>query len=233
MKDLTELGERLTTLSTGAKGVRGELRCEVKAAPGDGAELDFIATDETLDRYGEIVKLDGWELANYRANPVVLDSHNYWSVASILGRSQEVLITEGKMRNRVKFAMDNPLGAIAYKMAKAGFIKSESVGFIPLEWKNGVGPNEPRRTYLKSELLEISLVSVPANPGATIENALKSGAVGRGDVKELYAFLKQFLPESGSPKADAPVDSRARAGALDVAQAASLAREISMLLVRT
>lgn len=223
----TEFGDRLTTLQSGAKGLREQLKCEVKAAPGDH-ELDFIATDESLDRYGEVVKLDGWELKNYRANPVVLDSHNYWSIASILGSSVSLTVEGGKMKNRVRFAMDNPLGAISYRMAKAGFIRSESVGFIPTEWKNGIGPNEPRRTFLKQELLEISLVPVPANPGATIEASLKSGAVGRGDVKELYDFLKQFC----NGQADAPVDSRAKAGALDVAQVGALARELSAMLGR-
>lgn len=218
-----EFGERLVNLSTGSKGLRGQLKVEVKAA--GEHELDFVASDETLDRYEEVVKLDGWELKNYRANPVVLDSHNYWSVASILGNSTRLDITEGKLTNRVRFAMDNPLGAIAYKMAKAGFIKSESVGFIPLEWTNGVGQNEPRRTYLKQELLEISLVSVPANPGATIEASLKSGAVTRGDVKELYRFLKQF-------SADAPVDSGAKASALDVAQLLKQAQEVAGVLRR-
>lgn len=228
MNDLiTEFGDRLTTFASGARGLRELLKCEVKAAPGEH-ELDFIASDESIDRYQEVVKLDGWSLKNYLANPVVLDSHNYWSVGAILGKSTKLTIEDGKMRNRVKFALDNPLGAIAYKMAKAGFINSESVGFIPTEWKNGVGPNEPRRTYLKQELLEISLVPVPANPGATIEASLKSGAVGRGDVKDLYEFLKQF--QQRETQADAPVDPGAKARALDVAQLIELANETASAL---
>lgn len=228
MNELSEFGDRLVTLVTGAKGLREQIKVEVKSAGTDSEELDFIASDESLDRYQEVVKLDGWELKNYRMNPVVLDSHNYWSVGAILGKSTELTIADGKMRNRVRFAMDNPLGAIAYKMAKAGFINSESVGFIPTEWKNGIGPNEPRRTYLKQELLEISLVPVPANPGATIGASLKSGAVERGDVKELYEFLKQF--QTRETKADALVDSRAKAGALDVAQLIRLANETADVL---
>ena len=229
MKDLiTEFGDRLTTLHTGKTGLREQMKCQVRAVEGDTHELDFIASDETLDRYDEVVKLDGWDLKNYLANPVVLDSHNYGSVAAILGKSTSVSIADGKMRNRVKFAIDNPLGAIAYKMAKAGFINSESVGFIPTEWKNGVGQNEPRRTFLKQELLEISLVPVPANPGATIEASLKSGAVQRGDVKELYAFLKQFC----NSKADDSLDSGAKGDSLDGAHLVQLARETADVLRR-
>jgi HK97 family phage prohead protease len=188
MKTLTEFGERLTTLRDGRQGLRGALHCEVKAGPGEH-ELDFVATDETLDRYDEVVRLDGWQTANYLANPVVVDSHNYWSVLSILGNTTRLTITDGAMRNRVKFAVDNPAGAISFKMAKAGFIHSESVGFIPMLWENGMREDQPPRTFLKQELLEISLVSVPANPGATVGAALKSGAIVRSDLRELVQLL--------------------------------------------
>jgi len=191
MKNLqAEFGERLVTLRDGSSGLRGQLRCEVKAAPGEN-ELDFIATDESLDRYHEVIRLDGWKTANYLANPVVVDSHNYWSVLSILGGTTKLTIREGAMHNRVRFAVDNPAGRISYKMAKAGFIRSESVGFIPLKWENGIGPNDPNRTFTEQELLEISLVSVPANPGATVERALKCGAIDRCDVRELVELLQQ------------------------------------------
>ncbi len=73
------------------------------------------------------------------------------------------------------------MGNLAYKMAKGGFIKSQSVGFIPIEWTNGNDKDAPDRTYTKCELLEISLVVVPANPGATIGLALKSGAINARD----------------------------------------------------
>lgn len=212
-----EFGDRLVTLRDGRAGLRELLKCSVRAVPAadEAHELDFIASDETVDRYDEVIKLDGWELDEYRANPVVLDSHNYGSVASILGNTSLLEIKDGAMRNRVRFATDNPLGSIAYKMAKAGFIHSESVGFIPKVWANGIGPDQPRRTFTKQNLLEISLVSVPANPGATIGAAMKSGAIERGDVRELYEFLKQFSSEH---QADAAVDSRAKAAALDDAQ---------------
>jgi HK97 family phage prohead protease len=211
MKDLTEFGERLVMLQGEHEGLREQLKCEVKAA-GDH-ELNFIATDESVDRYREVIRLDGWELKNYRANPVVLDSHNYWSIASILGRSTEVTIEKGRMTNRVKFAVENPLGNLAFKLAKSGFIQSESVGFIPLDWENmpGAKDGEPNRIFTKQELLEISLVSVPANPGATIGAALKSGALEKGDVTEVYQLLKQFCTD----KAEGSLDSRARGEPLD------------------
>lgn len=227
----TEFGVRLVTLRDGRQGLRGGMRCEVKAPEGliEGEpELDFVATDETLDRYNEVIKLDGWQLDNFRRNPVVVDSHDYSSVLKILGSAPSLAVTGGKMVNRVRFALDNPLGAIAYKMSRAGFIKSQSVGFIPIAWKNGVEKNEPERIYLQQELIEISLVAVPANPGATIGMALKSGAIQKADLKELEQLLKTLCNEPAGPDAEASATGLGT----DVAQLLPLARELRTLLKR-
>jgi HK97 family phage prohead protease len=200
---LAEFGKRLTTLRDGRQGLRTGLTCEVREPQGDEPILDFIASDETVDRYNEVIELGGWQLDNYRRNPVVLDSHDYYSIASVLGRSDEVAIDDGKLRNRVRFALDNPMGTMAYKLARGGFIRSESVGFIPIEWVRGnEAAGEPYRTYKKQELIEISLCAVPANPGATMSAALKSGAVRRDDIKELAEFLKRFCSDEAEPNRD-------------------------------
>lgn len=147
------------------------------------------------DRYNEVIKQDGWELDNYRANPVVLDSHDYSSFSRIIGRALSVDVKDGKLINRVEFCLDNPLGLLAWKMARGGFVKTQSVGFIPLEWVNGNGQNEPSRTYLRSELLENSIVAIPANPGVCRDGlvaAVKSGAVTRDDLSAVVKFLSQF-----------------------------------------
>ena len=200
MKELTEFGGRVVTLNTGAKGLRGGLKCEVKSVDGNAPVMDFIASDETLDRYNEVIRLDGWELDNFRANPVIPDCHDYSSVAKILGKAVSIGVADGKLVNRVEFAVCNPLGQMAHDLAKGGFLKSQSVGFIPLEWENGKGKDQPDRTYTKTELLEVSMVVVPANPGATIGAALKSGATTKEHVKNCAEFLKQFCGEEAGPE---------------------------------
>ncbi|MEN6533040.1 MAG: HK97 family phage prohead protease [Bryobacteraceae bacterium] len=191
MKNLTEFGSRLVTLNTGAQGLRGGLKCTVKEVEGDAPVMDFIASDETLDRYNEVIKLDGWQLDNFRANPVIPDCHDYSSITKILGRSPRIEVQGAKLVNRIEFCLVNPIGNLAYKMARAGFLKSESVGFIPLEWATGNAKDQPDRTYTKAELVEVSLVVVPANPGATIGMALKSGAITKNDISDLRDFLEE------------------------------------------
>ena len=200
MKPLTEFGTRLVTLNSGAPGLRGGIHCTAKEVTGDAPIMEFIGSDNSLDRYNEVINQDGWQLENFRANPVIPDCHNYSSIAMILGRANSVSVIEGKLVNRVEFALDNPLGAMAFKLAKKGFLKSQSVGFIPLEWTNGNAKDQPDRTYTKCELLEISLVVVPANPAATVGAGLKSGAIQRADVLQCIELLKQFCSdETASP----------------------------------
>lgn len=208
-----EFGARVCTLNTGAPGLRGGIHCVVRdPQDGDGYEMDFIGSDSSLDRYNEVIQPTAWgDMKNFKANPVIPDCHDYSSVAKILGKAKTVAVVDGKLMNRVSFCMDNPMGALAYKMAKAGFINSQSVGFIPLEWTNGSGADQPDRTYTKCELLEISLVVIPANPGATIGNQIKS-VLNVSERRDLASFLKQFCseqtPEPGGASGSGEYDAR-------------------------
>jgi hypothetical protein len=57
----------------------------------DSPILDFISSDETLDRYDEIISTSGWRLDTYRKNPVFQNAHQYGDIIFTLGRA---LITE-------------------------------------------------------------------------------------------------------------------------------------------
>src|SRR6266567_1420568 len=147
--------------------------------------LDFRSSDETLDRYKEVISVAGWRLENYRKNPVVQNAHNYSSLADTIGKSlitevrgasdrsaqerglQSAAIAGPYLFQRIQFAVDdNPMAKLAYGLYKGGFLKAVSVGFIPLQWENGSKDAGYRRKYLEQELLEVSAVSIPANANA-------------------------------------------------------------------
>jgi hypothetical protein len=44
------------------------------AASADG--LDFVLSDETVDRYGDVIVASGWQLANFKKNPIALFGHD-------------------------------------------------------------------------------------------------------------------------------------------------------------
>ena len=147
--------------------------------------LEFVGSVEsTKDRDGEVIKADGWDLVNYKKNPIVLWAHDY--SAPPIGKATSVKVSKGQLIFTVKFADAEtyPFADTIYKLCKGGFLNATSVGFIPKEWETGKKENDPSRTYLKQELLELSIVPVPSNPDA-LRNAVDSGVITMKDFQAL------------------------------------------------
>lgn len=168
---------------------------EVKAV-GDN-EIELIGSTEDMDRDGEVLKMDGWDLRAFKKNPVVLPSHLYFQPA--IGKAK-VSKRDGKLIFRIEFPPEgiNPVADVYKGLYKSGFMTASSVGFLPREWSWGEKENEPRRTFTKQELLEISLVSVPANPNALvtakgISDALAQKKITNKDVRVLEKFLEEAM----------------------------------------
>ena len=204
----SEFSERLVTLCDGRTGLRGGIHVEVRepsaarspspqpSPQGEGDRspvLDFISSDETLDRYDEIIVASGWRLENYRRNPVFQNAHQYGDIIFTLGKALVTEVREGRLYQRIEFATEvNPMARIAYGLYRGGFLHAVSVGFIPLRWENGDAEKGFRRKYLEQELLEVSAVGIPANPNA-LALGLKAGAVEKSDLKDLSELLSQSL----------------------------------------
>jgi len=174
--------------------------------------LDFRSSDATLDRYHEVIAVSGWKLDNYRKNPVFQNAHSYGSLADTIGKA---LITEIRyaapeqpgggggayLFQRVQFAVEeNPMAKLAYGLYKGGFLRAVSVGFIPLRWEDFPSATVPamQRRYLEQELLEVSAVSIPANPNA-LTLGLEAGAIEKADLQALIDFLKHTTAQPAPP----------------------------------
>ncbi len=148
--------------------------------------LEFTGSTEEVDRDGETISAEGWDLKNYKKNPVFLWGHNYYNPP--IGKALKVKAEDGKLNFKIEFA-DADTYAFAdtiYRLYKGGFLNATSVGFIPKEWIDGDGDKAPRRAYIKQELLELSAVPIPANPNA-LQNAQEQGLI---TVKEFEALTK-------------------------------------------
>src|ERR1041384_7969062 len=173
--------------------------------------LDFISSDSTLDRYGEIITPAGWDLTNYRRNPVFQNAHQYGDIIFTLGKALVTEIRGGNLFQRIEFATGaNPLAKIAHALYAGKFLNAVSVGFIPRRWKDAPAAEHageeapPRNTqhasriYLEQELLEVSAVSIPANPNA-LALAVKSGAVEKSDLKNTADLINYTLASGHAP----------------------------------
>ena len=128
-------------------------------------KFNVVMSTNSQDRHGDIVEQD-WDLKNFKKNPVFLDSHNYNSIEHIIGKVNKIKVKDGQLVGEIEFALDNPKGMLAYNLASKGFLNATSVGFIPQEFSDD-------GKIMKSELLEDSAVSVPANQEALFEKKLK------------------------------------------------------------
>lgn len=138
-------------------------------------QYKFVISDETKDRHGTVIKVDGWKLDNYKKNPIVLFQHNSYSSDPdmVIGRS-EVSISDNKLVAILTLEPegDNPIADKLAKKLDFGTINTASVGFNPFEWSMGVstlGEDLDTFFFRDQDLLEWSLVVIPSNPNATQE----------------------------------------------------------------
>lgn len=163
--------------------------------------LDFTASNESLDRAGEIISARGWRLEQYRRNPVFQNAHQYGDILHTLGRAIITEVRGGALFQRVQFAVEaSPVARIAHALYAGGFLNAVSVGFIPVRWENGAEKSGWRRKYLEQELLEVSAVAIPANPDA-LRLGLEAGAVRREDLRDAADLFSAMAAIS---RAEAP-----------------------------
>jgi HK97 family phage prohead protease len=140
--------------------------------------LRFCISTAGVDREQDTVSIAGWDLAAYLRNPVVLWGHDASRLP--IGRAFDVAIEGDALMASVEFIpeMTPEAGAFAdavYRLAKTGFLGATSVGFRPLKWEyttdkdRGADDWFPGIDFQQQELVEFSIVTVPANPEALIE----------------------------------------------------------------
>lgn len=130
----------------------------------------FIASDATVDRYGDVVEPRGWDLANFRRNPVFLWMHSQYQP---IGTIKKIGVEDGALMATVRFydPGDSKIADDLWRLVKKKKLRAVSVGFTVkgAEDYEYIRDDADRVTgirYLRQELLELSLVSVPANPNA-------------------------------------------------------------------
>lgn len=136
-----------------------------KTVAGDGG-LEFVLSDETVDRYGDIIEAAGWVLSNFRKNPIALFGH---SPSFPIGTWSNIRVEGGKLIAKLNLAKRGTSARIdeLVGLVEQGILRAVSVGFRPIK-SEPLNPDRPYgpQKYTKQELLETSLVSVPANPAA-------------------------------------------------------------------
>ena len=162
--------------------------------------VEYVASDATLDSYQESILASGWRFNLFQLNSPFVDSHNYYSIESLLGKVVAARVEGGALIETVQWAKDvaeNKLAVLGWKMTLGGFLKAVSVGFRTLK---SVCPNDSgwnaaaaesgmdaaavakcRRIFVEQEQLELSACILGANPAA-VAKAYEARAITEGDL---------------------------------------------------
>jgi HK97 family phage prohead protease len=143
-----------------------EASLSLDSNPSPDESLRFIASTEARDRYGDIVRADGWQLDNYKRNPIALFGHNHEAIvgtATKIWKEGKQLLTE----LRLAAAGTAPVVDYVRALVQQKILKAVSVGFLPSKHKEVIEDGRfMGYEFIEQELFEISLVAVPANQEA-------------------------------------------------------------------
>jgi hypothetical protein len=189
------------------------LKSTIKKAK-DGT-YQFVMNEETTDRDGEIIEVDGWELKDYKDNSILLFGHRHdipgigtvGRVAKETNDGKRQLVAKG-----VRFATQGiyDLADVVHGLVDDDIIKAVSVGFqalereYPTETGKGTGKDKaPRVRTKKASLYELSIVNVGAHPAALrIKSAVDKAAMDYKDKDMKEIEEKLFLDKEAEIKTE-------------------------------
>lgn len=163
----------------------------------DGDSITVIASDETVDRHGESIPIDSWDLSHFNKDPRMMVDHDY-RTEKIVGAWQNARAEGGKLLVEPRFHSITDLAKQTRAMVEEGFLSTVSVGFIPHyeTRKNKAGEEEE---VVRNELIEVSWVAIGANPNARVKKSLGSLLTKEVDddesdlSKKIDAFVEKYI----------------------------------------
>jgi len=181
--------------------LRRELHPEVRVIDSRNGINEYIASDETVDQSGEVVRASGWRFTHFKKNSPFVDSHKYDSIKSVLGKVIDFRVERKRLIETVQWAINagNEMAEFGFKMTAQGFLKAVSVGFMPvraitkhdmdrgawltqLKELNLTEESGVWRIFLEQEQTELSACVLGCNPNA-LAKAHKAGVIGDREVE--------------------------------------------------
>ena len=159
---------------------------QAEAAADGSRSITVTASDDSVDRYGDRILVDGtfaakrygkgWDLAHFVVNPVVMLFHQY--NAFPVGTAKVWTDSVGpRKRLRARMTFSSVTGQTVLDLYREGVMRSVSVGFASknayrpetLKEREALGLGPYGVLHCNPELYEVSCVPLPANPGAVVE----------------------------------------------------------------
>lgn len=199
------------------------LHPEVRVLDEKKGLVEYVASDESLDSYREIIRAAGWRFTHFQKNAPFVDSHDYGSIDKLVGKVTDFEVKGKKLIEVVQWAIDVPGNVLAqrgFAMTQAGYLKAVSVGFYPVKaasrWdvdRTGydqqlaelgltalADAQKPRTIYTEHEQVELSAVILGANPNA-LAKAYKAGILDDAALEDFAAehARRELARDAASP----------------------------------
>lgn len=144
--------------------------------------ISFRATDDTIDRDGEIVDFTGCDFRAWeKGNPNFLWSHDRWAfpigkvVSWKMDLQERAILVDVYFPTVQELATDPEkahdaakLPDAIFKMYQSGMLNAVSIGFKSIERQQVEIMGQQVIKHVRWELYELSAVNIPANPSALI-----------------------------------------------------------------
>ena len=147
--------------------------------------MEFVLSDATPDRFADVVEVGGWDYVAFNSNPIALFNHDK---SFPIGKWANIRNADGKaLKGELVLAPKGTSPRIdeIRRLVEADILRAVSVGFRPLE-QEPINQKDPwaGTRYKRAELVECSLVAVPANPNALA--VAKSLNISRDTVRMVF-----------------------------------------------
>ena len=133
--------------------------------------VEATVSTEAKDRDGDIIRVKGWDLTQFLTYPVLISSHNYGSLKSVIGHWESMEVKGKKLVGVAQYYIGkgNEEADWANQLAEMGRA-AFSVGFKPdMSKAKEMESDDPWSSSFEfngQELLEVSQVTIPSNPEA-------------------------------------------------------------------
>lgn len=191
---------------------------EIRKKNEDSRTITFIASDDTRDSAGTVLNQDNWILTRFNSNGIIGYQHKVYGGWDDTDNPDNVIgkgfayIEDRELMVDITFepAEINPLAEKIYQKILFGSLRAVSVGFLPVgRGKFGEGADAETYYFAGQELLEVSVVNIPANPNALKKSMEAEAEFIEAERKRLRAEAEEQLqpePLEEETRCDADID---------------------------
>ena len=182
---------------------------EIRKKDEEKRTITFVASDDTKDTAGTVLNQDNWDLTRFNKNGVIGYQHKVYGGWDDTDNPDNVIgkgfayIEDKKLMVDITFepAVINPLAEKIFQKILFGSLRAVSVGFLPIgQGRFGEGQDSNTYYFAGQELLEVSVVNIPANPNALKKSLEAENEYLEAERKRLRAEAEAETEEEVQPE---------------------------------